>query len=107
MRRSSNGSLIASELPLPSPATTGGVDRFATLLLGVGLYFLLRKPVRKLLARTRPMTLLRSHESAEPVESGIDDLMPETDEGADTPSRARGWRHGVAIALVGGRRRSR
>ncbi len=54
MRRSSNGSLIASELPLPSPATTGGVDRFATLLLGVGLYFLLRKPVRKLLARRAP-----------------------------------------------------
>ncbi len=46
------------------------------------------------------MTLLRSHESAEPVESGIDDLMPETDEGADTPSRAAAWRHGVAIALV-------
>jgi hypothetical protein len=54
LRRSSNGSLVASELPLPTPATTGGVDRLATLLLGVGLYFLLRKPVRRLLARRAP-----------------------------------------------------
>jgi ABC-type phosphate transport system substrate-binding protein len=51
VRRRADGSLIATNLPLPAPSTMGGVDRFATLLLGVGLYFLLRKPVRKLLAR--------------------------------------------------------
>jgi hypothetical protein len=51
VKRRADGSLIASELPLPSPATTGGIDRFATLLLGVGLFFLLRKPVGKLFSR--------------------------------------------------------
>jgi hypothetical protein len=43
--------LSASKLPLPIPPIAGGVDRFATLLLGAGAYLLLRKPVRKLLRR--------------------------------------------------------
>jgi PBP superfamily domain len=51
VKRSASGALIASQLPLSSPATTGGVDRLATLLLGVALFFVLRRPVKKLLAR--------------------------------------------------------
>lgn len=43
--------LSASKLPLGLPPAAGGVDRIATVLLGVGAYFLLRKPVRKLLRR--------------------------------------------------------
>ena len=44
--------LAASRLPLPVPGAGSGVDRLATLLLGAGLYLLLRKPVGRLLRRT-------------------------------------------------------
>lgn len=50
-KRSGTAVLAATKLPLPFPASTSGVDRLATLLLGTALYFLLRKPVRKLLTR--------------------------------------------------------
>jgi hypothetical protein len=51
VKRSATGALVASDLPLPSPATTGGIDRLATLLLGVALFFLFRKPVKRLLGK--------------------------------------------------------
>jgi hypothetical protein len=43
--------LSASELPLPIPPVAGGIDRFATLLIGAGAYLVFRKPVRRLLRR--------------------------------------------------------
>jgi hypothetical protein len=43
--------LSASKLPLPMPPISGGVDRFATLLVGAAGFLLLRKPVRKMLRR--------------------------------------------------------
>jgi ABC-type phosphate transport system substrate-binding protein len=43
--------LSASKLPLPLPPVAGGLDRFATLLVGAGAYLLFRKPVRRLLRR--------------------------------------------------------
>jgi len=45
--------LAATKLPLPFPSGASGVDRLATLLIGAGLYFLLRRPVQRMLARGR------------------------------------------------------
>jgi hypothetical protein len=44
--------LAASRLPLPIPGAGSGIDRLATLLLGAGLYLLLRKPVGRMLRRS-------------------------------------------------------
>lgn len=43
--------LTASKLPLPDPVSVPASDRLATFLLGVGLYFLLRKPAAALARR--------------------------------------------------------
>lgn len=43
--------LAASKLPLPLPDTGSGLNRFVVLLVGAGGYLLLRRPVRRLLAR--------------------------------------------------------
>ncbi len=51
VKRTASGALVATQLPLPEPSATGGADRLAALLLGAGLFLLLRKPVRKLLAK--------------------------------------------------------
>ncbi|MGZ4755819.1 MAG: hypothetical protein ACXWA9_12985, partial [Acidimicrobiia bacterium] len=48
-----SAALAASKLPLPYPSATSGIDRLATLLLGAALYFVLRRPVKKMLARGR------------------------------------------------------
>ena len=46
--------LAASKLPLPMPETGRGLNRFVVLLVGAGAYLLLRRPVRRLLARGSP-----------------------------------------------------
>ena len=38
---------------MPFPASVAGLDQLATILLGAALYLLLRKPVGRLIARTR------------------------------------------------------
>ena len=43
--------LVASNLPLGLPEAPHGLDRVATFLLGVGLFFLLRKPVANVIKR--------------------------------------------------------
>ncbi len=43
--------VLASHLPLDTSNGTTGVDRFGAVLLGAGLYFLLRKPATRLFRR--------------------------------------------------------
>jgi hypothetical protein len=52
--RTATAALTASKLPMPFPASLGGLDQLATVLLGAALYLLLRKPVGRLLTRARP-----------------------------------------------------
>lgn len=51
--RRATAALTASKLPLPYPASLGRLDYVATLLLGAGMFLLVRKPVARMLARTR------------------------------------------------------
>lgn len=53
-KRGATVALAASKLPLPLPDTGGGLDRLIVLLVGAGSYLLLRRPVRRLLARGSP-----------------------------------------------------
>jgi hypothetical protein len=49
-----SAALSASKLPLPLPPIAGGLDRFATLLIGAAAYFVFRKPIRRALRQGAP-----------------------------------------------------
>jgi hypothetical protein len=51
--RSISAALTATKLPLPLPSSLARLDRLATILLGAGLFLLLRKPVSRMLAKSR------------------------------------------------------